>query len=184
MPALAARGTGKLGWGSLLSSGDFDFITSASFTTQASVSIDNCFSAGYDHYLVMRNLLGSVATADLTIRLRVAGVDASAANYRGQYLTPDGASVSAARYTGYTAFQYIMARTELTSAGFSRTWISSPFGAVRTTGWGDSTYEAFANIRSFMAVEEHDLTTSYDGFSVIPASGTITGSIYVYGLAV
>lgn len=38
----------------------FDFITSSTFSAVSSVSIDNCFSADYDHYLIMRNLQGAV----------------------------------------------------------------------------------------------------------------------------
>lgn len=169
---------------SSLSSGDFDFITSASFTTQASVSIDGCFSAGYDHYLVMRNLLGSVANADLDVRLRVSGTDASGADYRWQRVYADSTTVGGSRATGATSAAHALGYTETTSFGFSRTWISNPFAAVRTTFWTDHSYDADANIYLCSRVQEHDLTTSYDGFTVTPSVGTITGSLYVYGLAV
>lgn len=183
-PALAVRGTGKLGWGNLLASGDFDFITSASGTTVSSLSIDGCFSAGYDHYLVMRNFLGSVAGTNVDVRLRVGGVDASGADYRYQYLFPSGAGVSGARATGQTLFTSALGYAEAASNGFAALYLSNPFQAVRTTGWTNCSYNMTGNIDMFSFVREHDATTSYDGFTVIPASGTITGSIYVYGLAV
>lgn len=184
MPALALKGTGKFGWGNLLASGDLQFITSASGTTAASISIDGCFSAAYDHYLVMRNVLGSVDTANLNVRLRVASADDSGANYRNQYVFSSSTSVSGARATGGTFFDRLLGYTEVTSFGFSRTWISNPFGAVRTTAWTDEGYDHDGSIAMLSVVQEHDLTTSYDGFTVIPGSGTITGSVYVYGLAV
>lgn len=169
---------------SSLSSGDFDFITSASGTAVSSLSINNCFSAGYDHYLVTRNLLGSAADIALGVRLRVAGVDASGTDYRDQYVNATGASAPAgARATGATSWTAV-GYTEATSCGFQRTWISNPFGTVRTTAWSDRSSTITGNIELTSRVYEHDLTTSYDGFTVIPASGTITGSLYVYGLAV
>lgn len=169
---------------SSLSSGDFDFITSASGTAVSSISINNCFSAGYDHYLVMRNLLGSAGDARIDLRLRVASTDASGADYRYQYVEAASTSVSGARATAQTTMRYALGNTELTSYGLSRTWISNPFAAVRTTAWSDMGFDQDGSIVLDSFVSEHDLTTSYDGFTAIPSTGTITGSIYVYGLAV
>lgn len=183
-PALALRGSALFGLGSPPATGDLKFITSASGTAVSSISIDGCFSAAYDHYLVMRDLLGSVAGMDLNTRLRVASVDASGANYRNQTLGASSTGVSGSRTTGATSYAALLGTLQDTSFGFSQTWISNPFAAVRTTAWANLSYDAGGNITMYSLVHEHDLTTSYDGFTVIPASGTITGTIYVYGLAV
>lgn len=183
-PALAVTGTGKFGWGNLLASGDFDFITSASGTAVASISIDNCFSAGYDHYLVMRNLLGSTGGDWCNIRLRVGGVDASAADYRWQLVQASTTTVAGSRSTGQTSFVRSLGYNQATSYGFARAWISNPFAAVRTTAWSDHDEQPSGNISINSYVYEHDLATSYDGMSLTTNSGTFTGSIYVYGLAV
>jgi len=183
-PALAVRGTGKFGWGSLLASGDLQFITSASGSAASSISINGCFSAAYDHYLVMRNLLGSAGGVSLDVRLRVSSTDASGANYRTQGLSASDATIGGARYTGDTSFRNVLGYTEATSIGFSRLWISNPFAAVRTTAWSDHSVSVTGSLSLQSFVYEHDLATSYDGLSIIPASGTVTGSLYVYGLAV
>lgn len=159
------------------------FITSTgSFTTQSSVSIDGCFSAIYTHYIIKRNLLGSVATAGLNARLRVSSTDDSGANYRDQYLLAGSTSVTGARATGLTSWVDALGYAEATSFGYSETWISNPFDTVRTTAWSDQGYAQTGSLFAESKVYAHDLTTSYDGFTVIPTAGTITGSISVYGL--
>jgi hypothetical protein len=132
----------------------------------------------------MRDLLGSSAALNLAVRLRASGTDASGANYREQFLQATSTTVNGARATGATNWPNALGSTEATSCGFVRFWVSNPFAAVRTTGWTDYAYAHTGNISLVDYVWEHDLTTSYDGFSVIPSSGTITGTVYVYGLAV
>ena len=158
------------------------FITSTSFTTQASVSIDNCFSATYTHYIVKRNLLGSAADINIDVRLRVGGVDASAANYRRQLIVVNSTTINAGRATTETNMLRALGYTEATSFGYSELWISNPFETVRTTAWADYANDQDGSIILESGVYEYDPTTSYDGFSAIPASGTITGSISLWGL--
>lgn len=157
-------------------------ITKTSFTAQASVSIDNCFSAAYTHYIVKRNLLGSGAGNAINLRLRVGGADASGANYRRQYLSVDSTTAAGGRITGETSFANALGYTEATTFGYSETWISNPFEAVVTTLWIDAGNSPTGNINQLVQVMAHDLTTSYTGFTAYPAAGTITGSIAVYGL--
>lgn len=183
-PALAVKGTGKFGLMNALAVGDLQFITSASGSAASSISINGCFSAAYDHYLVMRNLLGSSVDQNINIRLRVASVDASGADYRYQFVAADAASVTGGRGTGNTSALYGLGTTETTSFGFSQTWISNPFAAVRTTLWTNMGYNQDGGPALYSWVGEHDLTTSYDGLTAIPSGGTLTGDIYVYGLAV
>lgn len=167
-----------------ISPGDLKLITSATGTAVSSLSINGCFSAAYDHYLIMRNLLGSTTNAGIDIRLRVSGVDASGADYRWQRVYTASTTVGGSRSTGVTSAAHALGYAEATSFGFSRTWISNPFATARTTLWTDHSYDADADIYLFSRVQAHDLATSYDGFTVIPDAGTITGTIYVYGLAV
>lgn len=153
-----------------------------SFTTQSSVSIDNCFSATYTHYLVVRNLLGSSGDVALGVRLRVSATDASGADYRDQYVNASSTTIAGARATGATSWTAALGYTEATAFGFEQLRVSNPFETVRTTAWCDRSSDADGSIVLDRRVYAHDLTTSYDGITVIPASGTITGSIKVYGL--
>lgn len=183
MPALGLLSTAKPGFGALLAAaGNFDFITSASGTAVSSLSVENCFSASYSHYLVMRDLLGSSAAIDLNVRLRVGGSDASGANYRYQVNDAYNTVVDGSRTTGATSWARPLMQTEATTFGYAAFWIANPFEAVRTTGWSNAGYQYTGNISLRHAVYAHDLETSYTGLTVLPASGTITGTIWVYGV--
>lgn len=153
-----------------------------SFTTQSSVSIDNCFSAAYTHYLVVRNLLHSAGDVALNVRLRVASTDASGADYRRQYVEASSTSVTGGRATAQTSWPNGFGYGEATAIGFGILRISNPFDTVRTTAWSDSGNGQSGSIELRRNVYAHDPTTSYDGITVYPTSGTITGSIKVYGL--
>lgn len=165
-----------------IASGDFDFITSASGTAVSSISVDNCFSASYSTYLVLRNVSGSSASLPLNVRLRVSATDASGANYRNQFVQASSTTVNGQRFSGRTAWDAPLGRTETGAEGFARFWISNPFEAVRTTGWADYGFAHTGNIGMVSYVYEHDLTTSYTGLTVLPSSGTITGTIFVLGV--
>lgn len=157
-------------------------IATTSFSGASSVNVDNVFSATYTHYLVVRNLLGSTADNRISVRLRVGGADASGTNYRKQIAYADATTIVGARSTGETSFTDLLGSTEVTAFGYSAVRISNPFEAVRTTAWSDYGYDNDGGIYLFRSVFAHDLTTSYTGFTAIPNSGTITGSLTVYGL--
>lgn len=159
------------------------FITSATFSGASSVSIDGCFDAKHQHYLIMKNLSASGVEPGMSVRLRVGGADDAGSNYRQQDLYADSTSVTAARYTARSDWLSLLGFGQSTVYGFSSAWISNPFESVRTTAWKNCGATFSGNIALQNGVFEHDLATSYTGFTVLPTGGTtITGSIYVYGL--
>lgn len=158
------------------------FISKTTFSGASSVNIDNCFSATYKHYLIRRNLSHSVGAVDLQARMRVSSADDTGANYRRQYINAVSTSIGAARETAQTAWNGAFGISESTSIGFAEMWVSNPFDAARTTFWTDFGYTMTGNISLAAEVGAHDLTTSYTGITFYPLSGTITGSISVFGL--
>jgi hypothetical protein len=158
-------------------------ITKTSFSGVSSVSLDNVFSATYSMYIIRRELSGVAAGSEIEMRLRASGSDATGANYRRQRLAADSTSVTGTRNTGVTYWPTTLGHTEATAIGFSETWISNPYEAVRTTAWTDSGYDATANITLRVECQAHDLASSYDGFTFYSdATTNMTGWIAVYGL--
>jgi hypothetical protein len=161
-------------------------ISTASFTTSAAVNVNSCFSATYDHYLVVLNVsaTASFGTGDVSLRLRASGVDNSSSNYafNGAFAGTSSAAITGQRSAGLTtAFKFDYGALEGIRASFR---FYSPFLAQRT-GLNAQCASALAsndsttsNINGTMSV-----TTSYDGFSIIPPAGTITGTLSVYGMA-
>lgn len=157
-------------------------IATTSFSGASSVNVDNVFSAAYTHYLLTRNIQGTVTDENINMRLRVSGADDSGANYRAQEVFASSTTVTGSRVTGDTFWRYPIGRQSSAQHGFGMMRLSNPFEAVRTTGWGDWGDTVTGNIRLDRHVFAHDLASSYTGFTLIPASGTITGSVTVYGL--
>lgn len=156
-------------------------ITSTTFTASSYVAIESCFSADYTNYVILIAVRGSSASF-ARWRLRSGSTDASGANYfRYGYTTAWNAGLST--YNGGSETSWVpAAEYGSTSGGFgySTIQLSAPFLA-QTTG-------ALINVNNTDAAGSynlnlaHTLSTSYNGFSVYPNSGTMTGTITVYGV--
>jgi len=142
------------------------------FTTVTALSLNGVFTSAYDNYLIIMPGFGSTTAYDY-FRLRVAGVDNSSSIY-------------------YFADNY---RTNGSAGGANRTesvfWIGyhgPEVGTSETTIFGPQLAQRtrFASTNGSQVMAQtlngyHDLTTQYDGFTIFPASGTITGTIQVFG---
>lgn len=165
-----------------LGSSALTLINTTTFSAVASQSVNTVFSSTYQNYVVQLNLDSVSATGYQQLRMRVSGADNTTSNYywSGMYntsgtTTPAGEGGSAA-----TSFTY----SYLESTGNSSMTISiaSPFETKKTTysnispRWSGSVSLVNLNGGAFNA------TTSFDGFTIFPASGTITGTVRVYGV--
>lgn len=164
----------------------FDFITSSTFSAVSSVSIDNCFSADYDHYLIKTDISSSANSDDFLLRLRASGSNDSGLNYRRQRIDCNGTTVNSSRSIG-TEPQFYLGLASGTGGdnqkNFQHMVISNPFQTVRTTAFG--IFGWFIDTQGIMRFTqnafEHDLTNSYDGISIVASTGNITGSAQIYG---
>ena len=151
-------------------------IATQSPSAQSSVIFNNCFSATYDNYMLISNCLSSASGINFKLRWRVGGTDATGNDYVRQSIQGSGTSIVGNRQTS-TA-------TAIGSFGSTRTLthvdIGNPFLATNTVYMqNESASIGGANIQ--MHSGTHGLSVSYDGLTVYPASGTITGTIRVYG---
>lgn len=151
-------------------------LNTTTFTTVASQSINNVFSATYQNYLVQFKG-GASADTTLKMNLRVGGVDnTTASSYVLQRVNADSTTLAAARST--TTFWDSMNVYSTQDNIFNLT-ISNPFAAEFTLINANNTkynvYQAFGGF--------HNQNTSYDGFTFTPSTGTITGTVRIYGYA-
>ena len=158
------------------------FITSSAFTTSTAVNVNNCFTSTYDNYLVLVSPSAASANAELNMRLRVGGVDATGndVSYGGRDVPVTGSGVdrqaanaSSSIWLGGVASSFFQS--------FAAVVVMSPALARYTMGsltsWnydGSSTYGRSMSFR-------HNLTTAYDGFTIFPSTGNISGALRVYG---
>jgi hypothetical protein len=151
-----------------------------SATSASSIIINDCFSVNYSNYKILSTLIGSQQT-NLNVRLRVSGSDNSSTIYSNQNLAASATTVSAVRNTGSTSFIALLGSVSSTENNFKICEIQNPFLTGFTTAW-NSTSSATSgaltlNVNSFGT----NITDSFTGISVLPAAGTITGSVSVYG---
>jgi hypothetical protein len=174
-------------WTTSAAGGSLIFITSSTFSASSAVNINNCFSSTYkNYYIVVENT--SIATGSdvrLRARLRVSGSDNSTSNYyesrqgRTWYSSPASFEGSTNAGDGW----YFWGNFESTGTGTS--------GAINTQIWLNQPFES--NFTAYNALASNSdasqrsggkfaATTSFTGFTIFPASSTITGTVKVYGV--
>lgn len=146
-------------------------INTTTFTSVASVALNNIFSSDYDNYTIW---MYSTKTSYIDARLRVSGVDAAGSDYDARLLNVFGASVSSSLQTNGTAMQI----GENITVTYTNIDLFNPFQASKTVLKFDNFDET--DVRNRYIV--HKLSTSYDGMNFLARTGSMTGIIRVYGL--
>lgn len=161
------------------------FITSGTFTSQSSVSINNCFSSDYTNYKVVFGNITQSTTLVMRIRMRLAGTDSSSTSwdYAYTYLYATGGAINtntATAQTGLYVGDTNLSSNTLASFSFD---VFQPFVARRTMwlGIGMNYYNQFFTMPGGGV---HNVETAYDGFTLYTNTGTITGNYQVYGYTI
>lgn len=149
-----------------------------SFTSVSSVSLDGVFSSTYDNYKIVAFVKGSVdAAGKFRFRNTGSSADNTTSNYWwGGYYQGYGATTTINPETGGGAVNAATISGVSSLAGGFAADVFSPFLTDYTLVCAPSadSYNRQYSIQ-FRA------TTSFDGFTFYPGSGTITGTIRVYG---
>lgn len=169
-----------LKWASPASTGALTYVGGASFTGSSSQSLNNVFSSTYLNYLILLNVDKST-TGTLKFRLRSGGSDNTTSNYYSTTTfldynsTASGTSKFAAAQEWNTPdiISVYFPLTILSPQASTETYLTVPnFSFKYSPGQYTGTMSAFFNA-----------TTSFDGITIYPTSGTMTGSVRVYGIA-
>jgi hypothetical protein len=157
-------------------------ITAQTFTTSSAVNVNNCFSATYQNYRIVGNLTAASANNEnVDLRLRVGGVDNSGAtSYQRSLLRSINGTVTGA----YLAVSNsLVCQTNTTVFGSFAADIYNPFSAAPTKLTNNFVSGGSGTVADYLAQTAcyHNVSSSFDGFSIIPASGTISGTLRVYG---
>jgi hypothetical protein len=161
-----------------LNNGGLVYITQSSFSGVASVSINSCFTSTYTSYRLLIQVYGSVAT-NCQLRLRASGVDASGTDYYDRGYYNNAGTVTALTNSAVSVIFVTNYNTNVGYPGRVSMDVHAPQLAARTvfhTQWQDSFSVLGGDTHSV-----HATGNSYDGFSLLAASGTITGTVFVYG---
>jgi hypothetical protein len=148
------------------------------FTAVTSLSLNGVFTSSFDNYLIITKTDVASGNVYLSYRLRVSGSDASASNYAYQSLFASSTTISAGRGTSATSADVHYMSDSLTD-GF-HLHVYGPF-LTQPTAWRSVAVSSASNAAFNDLSGTHSLSTSYDGFTFIPASSNVTGNVVVLG---
>jgi len=147
------------------------------FTGVTSVSLNNVFSGDYENYRVLIANENS-ASADRYFRLRGSGTDNTGVIYNRQQISGNGASANAARQGDANAWNL---QNQSANQGQS---ISATFFRPAEAAWTAGEYFMTRDPATpicYVGYLSHRTSTAYDGLTFYTNSGTMTGTIRVYG---
>jgi hypothetical protein len=183
-PAATAPGLAIISPTSTANSGGSLTVSGGSITFNAvnSLSLNGVFSSTYDNYRILFRTTAATSNCQIDMRLRAAGTDATGANYDKQDVSGFGSSAGAGASTGQTVWRLGDCATSYGNRFLSAVDVMGPNMALVTLATANLGYvQSSGTIFSVLANFHHGLTTQYDGLSIIPNAGAITGYIRVYG---
>jgi len=147
-----------------------------SFSAASSVSLNGVFSSTYDTYLI-NGIFTASTSLGLRFRYRVAGSDNSTANsyITSRLINYDNATSAASADTD----SFGITVNDIQTHGRFTMTVYDPFTAIQT--YADISLGRAENTLMSRTFTRHTQATSYDGISFIASTGTITGSIKIYG---
>jgi len=148
------------------------------FTAASTVSVNGCFSSLYSNYKLVIVFNSGSTNALVNLRLRLSGTDASGASDYGYSLLQSASSGTWVNisYSAATS-SHTVGYKETGGGSNSVVEILSPAQA-RKTGFNVS---GQYGVVPYIGGGTHILSTAYDGFSLITASGDMTGTMTIYG---
>ena len=176
-PNIVLGSTGSVAVAGAMTGAGMDLIATQTFSAASTVSFNNVFSSTYDNYRIVVSTGASADGSNLSIRLRLSGTD-STVNYAYQRTSVEGTTFTGSRASsqgsGYIDDLRTSARNTLSIDIFDPSLTNSTtMSALNNDPQGGGSLKIF-NVF-------HTVSTAYDGFTMFPSSGTITGTIRVYG---
>lgn len=153
---------------------------SVEFSAVSSLSLNGVFSSDFDNYMiVIRHLHSATDIVELFWRLRLAGVDASGSNYTRQQLSANGTAVEGVRTSSATSTR-LGSTSNLQRSG-DVVYFYGP-SLAQPTAMRALDVNGFTNATITDQAATHSVSTAYDGLTVFPNTGSISGRVAVYGM--
>jgi hypothetical protein len=159
-------------------SGSISATGTVSFTSASAISLNNVFSSTYENYRVL--FKGSLATGsqNLNLRLRADGSNNTTSNYF--YYGVAGGGITVTSFGSGFQSEVLLGTTSTVDPDFFVLDFMNPqLSSNSTVLVGNYVYSGNGTIRNLYAAQSQLI--SFDGFSIYPASSTISGKITVYG---
>jgi hypothetical protein len=151
-------------------------------TVGTNLSLNGVFSSTYDNYVLVYQGTHSTA-ANMTVRFRASGTDTTT-SYYWNLVDYYSNNVLVDYNSGNNVTSIALNDNAIVETGFVFD-IVNPFAAKKTllsgeyNNWQTSTVRAQPGLN----FATHSGTTAFDGITFLPSTGTISGTVSVYGLA-
>jgi hypothetical protein len=162
-----------------LNNGGLVYITQTAYSASSAVNVDNCFTSTYQNYVLVNSCTGS-GSSNVRLKYRASGTTDSSNLYYTQGLYPNNNATGYIYDWPVTTGHFLGNFTgTATYPGTQTIQIWNPKNAVRTAIWvqWEVTDSGLGGFNNGMFAAD----TAFDGFALIPAAGTITGTVRVYG---
>ena len=162
--------------------GALAFIDRQAFSGVSSLSLSGKFSSTYDNYKIFMRIDSLSASTVVYARLRSGSTDNTSSAYRGGRTYQLGNTSTPLGDTTGTGTYFAMIGEWNAQTGYVSMDLYAPYLSAYTA------YNAFANFY-YSSFGQHNqieggqmsVSTSYDGITFYPGSGTMTGEVYLYG---
>ena len=178
-PNVVMGSTGSVAVAGALTGAGMDLVNKTDFSSVSTISFNNVFSSTYDNYRIVLDITPSTA-ANLYARIRGAGADnVNATGYETRALYWQGTTVGAE--TGTQSYWDLRG----VNSGLRNSFIIDVYGPnqVRATNATGSCAVYVSGVgyvgRSFAL--NQDVLYGFDGFTLYPSTGTMSGTSRVYG---
>jgi hypothetical protein len=173
LTADSAETTG-MKWATQASSGALTLITSQDFTTSSSISVNDVFSSTYLNYKIVITTTAVSGNFDLDMRMRVSGSDNSNSTYNFWGMFSDGSS----NFFGSSAASSFRIGNSIGGTLAVEANVFQPFATQVTQFTAlNSTYNRYRTSGGAFTA-----TTSFTGFTLLPSSNNMSGTVKVYGI--
>lgn len=154
-------------------------LNTTSFSAVSSQSVNNVFTSNFKNYRLVVNATSSQTSSQVFgLKMRASGTDTSTGYYNIDVYTGSATGPSRSYEANVARFGFGNAGN-IKMAGAAD--LFSPQEAA-VTGLNSFSFEASnSDFYSDFIIGYLNNTTSYDGFTIYVASGTITGTISTYG---
>jgi hypothetical protein len=159
-------------------------LNTTSFSGVSSQSINDVFTSTYTNYKILLNIDSTSASPYILGRLRASGTDNTSSNYNSTDVVTNASSSGLVFTSSYGGTSWRMWGNFNPDSGTAEILVSNPEKALKTTfnSYGSFVPGAITSRPPRWFGGNATVTTSYDGLTIFPDSGTMTGSISIYGV--
>ena len=168
------------------SSGALTLITTQTFTTAASQSVNTCFSSSYTNYKIVVTLTTASADAMVSLNLRTGSTDTSSTqnySYYSGWSTQPG-SINNVANGGVTSLQLFQTDSGYTAPAYAMSMdMYNPNVSSNTTPTWNAQFAQSSNswLAAVVGGSFTNTTDQFDGFTLKISAGTMSGKAWVYG---